>query len=210
MLTCSMLRFFLVCLNDRERLMRVVCFHGRREIDGGDIFLLAARVFGEAATRAGFSTQVRTPGFPSPAGSPDRAVVKVSKSPLADLAIPRSYDLEIVCDPRLAVVPPMGNAVKKSGGVLVLNTPNAIKAPDVRLASVDIDAIASRHSAVPVAAHLGAALSAWEALQGQISPQHIIEGYRAIRGEPMCKAEDKALAEATSAARRALALEGLL
>ena len=122
--------------------MHVVCFHGRREIGGEGLFLSAARIFGEAAAREGFSAQVRTPGFPSPAGSPDRAVVKISREQFTDLAIPAAYDLEIVCDPLLAVVPPMGNALKP-GGILVLNTQNAKENHEIRIASVDIDAIAS-------------------------------------------------------------------
>ena len=134
--------------------MRVVCFHGRREIGGEALFLSAARIFAGAANHAGFSAQVRTPGFPSPPGSPDRAVVKISRAQLTDLAIPTAYDLEIVCDPLLAVVPPMGSALKP-GGILVLNTQSAMENRGLRIASVDIDAIASKHAAAPVAAHLG-------------------------------------------------------
>ena len=104
--------------------MRVVCFHGRREIGGEALFLSTARIFAGAANHAGFSAQVRTPGFPSPPGSPDRAVVKISREQLPDLAIPAEYDLEVVCDPLLAVVPPMGGALKP-GGVLVLNMQRA-------------------------------------------------------------------------------------
>ena len=185
--------------------MRVVCFHGRREIGGTDIFLAAARIFGEAAIRAGLSAQVRTPGFPSPAGSPDRAVVKISKEQPADLAIPTAYDLEIVCDPHLAVVPPMGDALKKPGGVLVLNIPHPIEGRgDMRLVSVDIEAIASKHAAAPEAAHLGAALATWEALEGGISDHCVIEAYQEIRGKPMRAAEERALAEAASRARTTL------
>ena len=186
--------------------MRVVCFHGRREIGGEALFLSAARIFAGAANHAGFSAQVRTPGFPSPPGSPDRAVVKISRDQLTDLAIPTAYDLEIVCDPLLAVVPPMGSALKP-GGILVLNTQSAMENRGLRIASVDIDAIASKHAAAPVAAHLGAALAGWGALEGRISTQNIIEAYREIRGEDMREAEEAALAEAASATKRALSAE---
>ena len=183
--------------------MRVVCFHGRREIGGEDLFLNAARIFAGAANRAGFSAQVRTPGFPSPPGSPDRAVVKISRVQLTDLAIPAEYDLEIVCDPLLAVVPPMGNALKPAG-VLVLNTQNVIENHELRIASVDLDAIVSIHATAPEAAHLGAALAGWEALEGGISTLNVIETYREIRGEAMPVAEEEALAEAASATKKAL------
>ncbi len=184
--------------------MRVVCFHGRREIGGESLFLGAARIFAEAANRAGLSAQVRTPGFPSPPGSPDRAVVKISEEQLADLAIPADYDLEIVCDPHLAVVPPMGGALKKPGGVLVLNTKNATQSADIRIASVDLDAIGSKHAAAPEAAHLGAALAAWEEFERGVSAQNLIEAYREIQGKPMREAEEAALAEAAWMVRRAL------
>ena len=186
--------------------MRVVCFHGRREIGGEALFLSTARIFAGAANQAGFSAQVRTPGFPSPPGSPDRAVVKISREQLSDLAIPAEYDLEIVCDPLLAVVPPMGNALKP-GGVLVLNTQSAIHSRDIRIASVDIDAIALKHAAAPDAAHLGAALAAWDALEGGISAQNAIEAYREIKDEAMQEAEQEALAEAASTSKRALGAE---
>lgn len=186
--------------------MRVVCFHGRREIGGEALFLNTARIFAGAANQAGFSAQVRTPGFPSPPGSPDRAVVKISREQLPDLAIPAEYDLEIVCDPLLAVVPPMGGALKP-GGVLVLNTQSAIHGRDIRMASVDVDAIASKHAAAPEAAHLGAALAGWDALEGGISTQNVIEAYREIQGEAMRETEERALAEAASTARKALDAE---
>ncbi len=186
--------------------MRVVCFHGRREIGGEALFLSAARIFAGAANHAGFSAQVRTPGFPSPPGSPDRAVVKISREQLSDLAIPAEYDLEIVCDPLLAVVPPMGNALKP-GGVLVLNTQSAIRSREIRIASVDIDAIALKYAAAPEAAHLGAALAGWEALEGGISTRNAIEAYREIKGEAMRETEEKALAEAASTTKRALSAE---
>lgn len=186
--------------------MRVVCFHGRREIGGEALFLSTARIFAGAANHAGFSAQVRTPGFPSPPGSPDRAVVKISREQLADLAIPAEYDLEIVCDPLLAVVPPMGNALKP-GGVLVLNMQSTIHGREIHIASVNLDAIASEHAASHEAAHLGAALAGWEALEGRISTQNVIEAYREIRGEAMREAEEAALAEAASATKSALSAE---
>lgn len=185
--------------------MRAVCFHGRREIGGEDMFLRTARIFGAAAVRAGLSAQVRTPGFPSPAGSPDRAVVKIAKTQPADLAIPMEYDLEIVCDPHLAVVPPMGDALKRPGGVLVLNTPKRVESSRrIRLVAVDVDAIASRHGAAPEAAHLGAALAGWGETRWRICVRHVAGAYREIRGEPMGTAEERALAEAVSTAAGAL------
>lgn len=184
--------------------MRAVCFHGRREIGGGGIFLSAARVFGEAAIQAGLSAQTRTPGFPSPPGAPDRAVVKISKAQPADLAIPTAYDLAIVCDPRLAVVPPMGDALKKPDGLLVLDAPDAIASPGIRLARVDLQAIAAKHSAAPEAAHLGAALAAWEALEAPIPVSSVARAYRSIRGEPMGAAEEEAFAEAMGKTKKEL------
>ena len=186
--------------------MRVVCFHGRREIGGEALFLSAARIFAGAANHAGFSAQVRTPGFPSPPGSPDRAVVKISRDQLTDLAIPAEYDLEIVCDPLLAVVPPMGGALKP-GGVLILNTQSVIESRDIRIASVNLDAIASMRAAAPEAAHLGAALAGWEVLEERIPPQSVIEAYREIQGEAMPEAGQEALAEAASATKSALSAE---
>lgn len=186
--------------------MRVVCFHGRREIGGEALFLNAARIFAGAANHAGFSAQVRTPGFPSPPGSPDRAVVKISRDQLTDLAIPAEYDLEIVCDPLLAVVPPMGSALKP-GGVLVLNTKSVIESRGIHIASVNLDAIASMRAAAPEAAHLGAALAGWEALEGGITTQNVIEAYREIRDETMRETEEAALAEAASATKSALSAE---
>lgn len=191
-------------LPSRERPMRAVCFHGRREIGGNGIFLSAARVFGEAAIQAGLSSQVRTPGFPSPPGAPDRAVVKISKAQPADLAIPTAYDLEIVCDPRLAVVPPMGDALKKPDGLLVLDAPNATESPDIRLACVELQGIAAKRSAAPEAAHLGAALAAWEALEPPIPVSIVARAYRSIRGEPMRAAEEQALVEAMTKTKKEL------
>lgn len=101
--------------------MRIVCFHGRRALKEESIFLLAARLFGSGALAAGLSCQVRTPMWPSPPGSPDRAIVRLSGEELMDMTIPRQYDLEIVCDPLLAVIPPMGNALLP-GGRLLANT----------------------------------------------------------------------------------------
>ena len=186
--------------------MRVVCFHGRREIGGEGLFLNAARIFASAANHAGFSAQVRTPGFPSPPGSPDRAVVKISRDQLTDLAIPTEYNLEIVCDPLLAVVPPMGSALKP-GGVLVLNTQNLIQSREIRIASVDIDAITSKHAATPEAAHLGAALAGWDVIERGISAQNITEAYREITDEDMREEEAAALTEAASATKSALSAE---
>ncbi|MEE9275669.1 MAG: hypothetical protein V3V62_10215, partial [bacterium] len=71
--------------------MRAVCFHGRRERGGGGDFLLAARLLGAGAARAGLGAQVRTPMRPSPPGSPDRAIVRLAARPLADMAIPRRF-----------------------------------------------------------------------------------------------------------------------
>ena len=186
--------------------MRAVCFHGRRGIGGEALFLSAARIFAGAANQAGFSAQVRTPGFPSPPGSPDRAVVKISREQLSDLAIPAEYDIEIVCDPLLAVVPPMGDALKP-GGVLVLNTQSAIHGLDIRIAAVEVDTIASKHATAPEAAHLGATLAAWDVIEGGISAQNIIEAYREITVEDMREAEKEALGEASSMTKRALGAE---
>ncbi len=184
--------------------MRAICFHGRREIGGEGLFLSTARIFAGAANLAAFSAQVRTPGFPSPPGSPDRAVVKISRTQLPDLAIPADYDLEIVCDPLLAVVPPMGNALKGPESILVLNTQSATQCSDIRIASVDLDTIASERAASPRAAHLGAALAAWEELAGGISDRDIIEAHLEITGESMGEAGEKTLAKAALMVRSAL------
>ncbi len=186
--------------------MRAACFHGRREIGGGGLFLEAARIFGGAANRAGLSAQVRTPGFPSPPGSPDRAVVKVAEGPLDDLAIPAVYDLEVVCDPLLAVVPPMGNALERPGGILVLDTPDDHKGSGIRILALDLSAIAARHGSDPAAAHLGAALAAWEEFdERRIEAAHVAQAYRDVGRTPMQAEEAAALAEAAAMAREKLA-----
>ncbi len=142
--------------------MRAVCFHGRRELDMSGDFLLAAQILGAAAAEASLSAQVRTPTWPSPPGSPDRAMIRLNSSPFKDMDIPRQYDLEIVCDPALAVIPPMGNALLPSG-LLIVNAPAPPNVPagGPKTVSADLTALVLSHG-LP----LGCALSgaAWAGL----------------------------------------------
>lgn len=128
--------------------MRTICFHGRRERDMRGDFLFAAQILGAAAIEASLSAQVRTPGWPSPPGAPDRALVRLSLSPPKDLDLPKRFDLEMVCDPSLAVIPPMGNALRP-GGVIIFNAPEPPRAPagGPSIFSLDLSALALRHAA---------------------------------------------------------------
>ncbi len=143
--------------------MRAVCFHGRRELDMSGDFLLAAQILVAGAAEASLSAQVRTPAWPSPPGSPDRAIIRLDSSSLEDMAIPSRYDLEVVCDSTLAVIPPMGNALLP-GGLLILNAPDRPVVPSSgpRIISADLSALALLRGAP-----LGFALSgaAWAALR---------------------------------------------
>jgi len=148
--------------------IRAVCFHGRRERDGGGDFLLAARLLGRAAEKAGVFAQVRTPGFPKLAGAPDRAVARLSLTPFQNLDVPSSFHLEVVADPRLAVIPPMGDALLPGGWLLVnaLSPPRSPRSgPAVRFA--DLSALAAR-----LGGPLGVALAAgaW-AILGEMEPR---------------------------------------
>lgn len=134
---------------------------------GGD-FLLAAQLLGNAAIRAGCSAQVRTPGWPSPPGSPDRALVRLNPSPLMDTEIPSRFDIEVVCDPTLAVIPPMGNALIPEG-LLLVNAAAPFAFPDggPRGISADLGAL-SQSLGVPLGFALAGA--AWAALD-EIAPE---------------------------------------
>ncbi len=125
-------------------------------------FLLAAQILGAAAAEASLSVQVRTPIWPSPPGSPDRAMIRLNSSPFENLDTPRRYDLEVVCDPTLAVIPPMGNALLP-GGLLISNAPEPPRVPDngPRIVSTDLTTLALRHGA-PLACALSGA--AWAGL----------------------------------------------
>ncbi len=147
--------------------MRAICFHGRRELDMSGDFLFAAQILRAGSAEASLSAQVRTAPSPSPPGSPDRATIRLNSSPFEDMDIPRRYDLEIVCDPALAVIPPMGNALLP-GGLLIANAPEppAVPADGPRTVSADLYALAVRHG-LP----LGCALSgaAWAGLSALAS-----------------------------------------
>lgn len=148
--------------------IRTVCFHGRREKGGGEDFLLAARLLGRAAERAGLFAQVRTPSWPKPAGSPDRAMVRMSPSPFLDMDMPRRFHLEVAADPRLAVIPPMGGALLPGGRILV-NAPSLPVSPERGpvVHSADLSALAARRGGA-----LGIALAAgaWAVL-GELTPE---------------------------------------
>jgi hypothetical protein len=119
------------------------------------------------AEKAGIFAQVRTLGWPQLAGSPDRAVARLSPAPFQDLDAPLRFHLEVVADPRLAVIPPMGNALLSEGRLLV-NSPSPLrfaeKGPVVH--SADLSALADR-----LGGPLGAALAAgaWAVL-GAMEP----------------------------------------
>ncbi len=148
--------------------MRKICFHGRRERDKSGDFLLAARIIGAAAASQGISAQVRTPMWPSPPGSPDRALVRLNEEPLADMRLPKEFDLEFVCDPKLAVIPPMGNALLPWGALLI----NAATRPWVpeggpKVFSADLGRLASGRGAPAGFSFAGAV---WGAL-GIMAPE---------------------------------------
>lgn len=134
-------------------------------------FLFAAQILGAAAVESSLSAQVRTPSWPSPPGSPDRALIRLNSSPLEDMDIPRRYDLEVVCDPTLAVIPPMGNALLP-GGLLILNAPEApcVLADGPRIVSADLTTLALDHDS-PLACALSGA--AWAALGVLTSEWHL-------------------------------------
>lgn len=119
------------------------------------------------AEKAGLFAQVRTMGWPQPAGSPDRAVARLSAAPFRDLAVPARFRLEVAADPLLAVIPPLGNALLP-GGRLLVNTPSPPRSspggPTVH--SVDLTALAARLGGAPGAA---LAAGAWAVL-GEIGP----------------------------------------
>lgn len=144
----------------QEDEVRSICFHGRRALDMSGDFLLAAQVLGDGAGKAGLSVQVRTPMWPSPPGVADRALVKIDTATLKDLNIPDRYDLEVVCDPTLAVIPPMGGALLP-GGTLFANTPSPPETPSgtLRVISSDLEALAAAHGASLGFALAGAAWS---------------------------------------------------
>ncbi len=131
-------------------------------------FLLAARIIGAAAASQGVSAQVRTPMWPSPPGSPDRALVRLSEEPLADMHLPKEFDLEIVCDPKLAIIPPMGNALLP-GGALLINAPTRPSVPEggPKVFSADLGRLASGRGAPAGFSFAGAA---WGAL-GIMAPE---------------------------------------
>lgn len=151
--------------------VRSICFHGRRALDQSDDFLVAAQLLGDGAGKAGLSAQVRTPMWPSPPGVADRALVKIDATPLKDLNIPDRYDLEIVCDPTLAIIPPMGGALI-AGGTLFTNTPSPPETPSesLRVISSNLEALATIHGA-----SLGFALAgaAW-ALLGAVAKEYAL------------------------------------
>lgn len=132
-------------------------------------FLLAAQVLGDGAGKAGLSAQVRTLMWPSPPGVADRALVKIDAAPLKDLDIPSRYDIEVVCDPTLAVIPPMGGALL-AGGTLFANTPSPPKTPSgsPRVISSDLGALAAAHGASLGFALAGAAWVLLGAIAGEL------------------------------------------
>lgn len=140
--------------------MKAICFHGRRERDMSGDFLIAAQILGEAAIQASLFSQVRTPTWASTPGSPDRAIVRVETASINDMVVPRQYALEVVCDPTLAVIPPMGNALLP-GGVLIVNSPDHLsKPPDgLKITCADLTGLALGHAA-PLSLALSSAAGA--------------------------------------------------
>ena len=148
--------------------MRAVCFHGRRERGGSGDFLLAARILGEAVLQTGRAAQVRTAMWPASPGSPDRAIVRVDAQPLMDLNVPGRYHVEVVCDPLLAVIPPMGNALLPGGRLIVhASVPPEVPEGGPETVSADFAALAG-----PAGAPLAVALAGggWAAL-AQTAPE---------------------------------------
>ncbi len=179
--------------------MRAVCFHGRRERDMSGDFLFAAQILGAGGAEASLSTQVRTAHSPSPPGSPDRAVIRLDTSPFENMDIPRRYDLEIVCDPSLAVIPPMGNALLP-GALLIVNAPAppGVPASGPKTVSADLSALAVRHDAAPGFALAG---GAWAGLK-RIAPgfelplEALMKGSRDISTELAGISSDNLIREA--------------
>ena len=165
---------------------------------GGDFFL-AAQVMGDGAVKAGLSAQVRTPMWPSPPGVSDRALVRIDAAPLQDLNIPDKYDIEVVCDPTLAVIPPMGGALLP-GGVLFANTPSPPETASgsPRVISSDLEALAAAHGALLGFALAGAAWALLGAIAAELSldPEAIEAACPPTLATPPGDAETKLLREA--------------
>lgn len=160
-------------------------------------FLLAARLIGGAAARAGLSAQVRTAMWPAQPGGADRAMVRIDSAPFRDLSVPGEYDLEVICEPSLAVIPPMGGALLP-GGVLLVNVPAAPKTPPdgPPVFSTDLGALANQHGAPLAFALAGAAWAAMAALAPEMTfpPESIKAGSVSdAGGEPPEEAARKLL-----------------
>jgi len=168
-------------------------------MDGGGAFLRAARLLGRTAERAGFFAQALTPAWPQPPGSPDRAFARLSPAPILDLNAPWRFHLEVVSDPTLAVIPPMGNALLP-GGRLLVNSPSSPASPDggPRVHWADFSALAALHRG-----ELAAGLAAGAcAILGTIAPEmplgiHLIEALLAEGGEGLAGPASLALARAS-------------
>jgi Pyruvate/2-oxoacid:ferredoxin oxidoreductase gamma subunit len=165
-------------------------------------FLNAARLIGGAADRAGLSAQVRTSMWPAPPGGVDRAIIRIAPESLRDLSVPRKYDLEVICEPSLAVIPPMGGALLL-GGVLLVNAPVPPKTPPdgPPVFSADLGALAARLGAPLAFALAGSAWAAMAALTPEMAfPLGAIEsaapdagGTPSAGGTPLGEAEIKLL-----------------
>ncbi|HBK81686.1 MAG TPA: hypothetical protein DDZ83_18785 [Nitrospinae bacterium] len=141
-------------------------------------FLLAAQLVGAGAARASLSSQVRTPMWPSPPGAPDRAMVRLDTASLEDMKIPGQFDIEVIADPDLAVIPPLGNALR-TGGLLLVNAPSPppVPADGPSVAAIDMTALAAGHGASPGYALAGAAWAVLGAMAPEMAlPLEAIEG----------------------------------
>ncbi len=142
--------------------MRSIGFHGRRVREQEGDFLLAAKIVGAAGRIAGLYSQVRSAPSPAPSGSPDTATVRLSTESLLEMDIPRRYDLEIVCDPLLAVFPPMGSTLLPGGRAIVNAPPPPSLTPGgPEVKTVDLEALSKKWEAPLYLALSGAA---WAAL----------------------------------------------
>ena len=146
----------------KEKQVRSIGFHGRRVREQEGDFLLAAKIVGAAGRIAGLYSQVRSAPSPAPSGSPDTATVRLSTESLLEMDIPRRYDLEIVCDPLLAVFPPMGSTLLPGGRAIVnAPAPPSLTPGGPEVKTVDLEALSKKWEAPLYLALSGAA---WAAL----------------------------------------------
>ncbi len=112
-------------------------WHGR----GGQGAITAAKVVAEAAFRAGYAGVAMAPTFGTERrGAPVCTSLKISKNKIYDLSPIVSPDIVVVLD-HLILNEVDVTAGLKPGGLLVINSPNAIekhKLPDYRVAVANV------------------------------------------------------------------------